>query len=232
MLNAWRRVVGEVYTFKASDQSLHSPHRLVTFTDGILAIAATVLVLDLSIELDTRGNDLVRQLHHQLPVLWSVFLGFIWIAGSWVLSHRQVRQLRGVDHYMSLFILASNLTLTLIPFATRMLAAGYGHRDFWVGVEAVSVVILVTTMISVYSARYALHRGLLVSQPAPRTKGQRHPIGLIIWYVIVALSVIAVVIAPFAPWVALAIVVLTRLSALLPLRSDRRGEPGDVDLAA
>lgn len=221
MASRFRKIINEVYTVKAADQSLHSPKRLVTFTDGILAIAATVLVLDLTIEADAATHTLTDQLRDLVPVLWSVFLGFVWIAGTWVLSHRQVRQLKGVDHYMSLYILASNLTVTLIPFATRMLAAGYGKSDFWVGVEAVSVVILISTMISVFSARYAHHRGLLISPPPVHQRGQRHPIGLIIWYVIVALSVFAVIVAPIAPWVALAIIVLTRISALMPLRSDR-----------
>lgn len=221
-------VLRQVYTLSPRDQALHSTHRLVVFTDGILAIAATLLVLDLKVGDDVVGNALSQQVRSQGASLASIFLGFLWIAGTWVLSHRQIRQLRGVDHYMSLYILASTLTVTLIPFATKLLAAGYGKADFWVGVEAVSTVILISTLLSVLSARYAHRHGLQIAPPPARPKGQHRPVSLIIWYVIVALSVLAVVIAPLAPWPALGIIVLTRVSALMPLGSDRRGQPGDI----
>ena len=228
MSRSIRGVIDEVYTFTAGEQGIHATHRLVTFIDGILAIAATVLVLDLKVDTDIAHHHLATQIREQGPTLLATLLGFVWIAGTWVLSHRQVRQLRGVDHYMSLFILASTLTVTLIPFATKLLAAGVGHPDYWVGVEAVSVVILLSTLLSVWSARYAHARGLLLVATPARTRGQRRPVALIIWYVIVALSVLAVALAPWAPWVALAIIILTRISALLPLRSDRAGQPGTV----
>ena len=228
MARSVRGVIDEVYTFTSTDQGVHATHRLVAFIDAILAIAATVLVLDLRVDGDLAHHHLATQIREQLPTLLATLLGFVWIAGTWVLSHRQVRQLRGVDHYMSLFILASTLTVTLIPFATKLLAAGVGHADFWVGVEAVSVVILLSTLLSVWSARYAHARGLLLVATSSRTRGQRRPIALIIWYVIVALSVLAVLLAPFAPWIALGIIILTRISALLPLRSDRAGQPGTL----
>jgi hypothetical protein len=44
------------------------------------------------------------------------------------------------------------------------------------------------------------------------------------------LVLLAVLTAPFVPWFALACVVVTRISALLPLGSDRAGLPGDLDL--
>lgn len=221
-----KRLFSEVYTLNSKDQALLSAHRLTIFADGILAIAATLLVLDLKVEIDGKSHGLWSQIHHQLPQLFSILLGFLWIAGSWVLSHRQVRQLKGVNHYMALYILASTLTITLIPFATKLLAAGYGHSDFWIGVEAVNAVILVSTLLSVASARYAHRHDLMLVSTPPRKKGQPRPIALVIWYVVVFLSFVAVLLAPFAPWVAFGIIVLTRLSALMPLRSDRVGAPG------
>jgi uncharacterized membrane protein len=224
--NTWvrRGALRQVYTFRAREQAVHPTTRLVYFTDAILAIAATVLVLNLKVVAETTPKlGLSHQITDERPLLFSVLLGFIWIIGGWVLSHRSLRQLRGVDHYMTLFVIASTLSITLIPFSTLLLANGYNHPDFWIGVEAVSCVVLVGTVLSALSTDYAHRRGLIVGTPAP---SQRH-VALVIWYTVMALVVLAVVLAPFAPWVALAIVIVTRVSALLPLASDRAGYAGD-----
>jgi uncharacterized membrane protein len=213
-----RGVLRQVYTFHASEQAVHPATRLAGFTDAILAIASTVLVLNLTVHADVAGDGLARQIDHQRAALLSVLLGFVWIIGGWVLSHRSLRQLRGVDHYMTLFVVSSTLSITLIPFAVLLLANGYGHPDFWIGVEAVSSVVLVGTVLSAFGTDYAHRHGLLVAS-AP----SQHRAALMIWYGVLGLVVLAVVLAPFAPWVALTIVVITRLSALLPLASDRVG---------
>lgn len=211
-----------VYTFRAADQAVHPATRLSGFTDAILAIAATLLVLQLTVGKETHRSGLVHKIAVQDAALVSVLLGFVWIAGAWVLSHRSLRQLRGVDHYMTLLVLASTLSITLIPFATQLLAKGYGHRDFWVGVEAVSLVVLLGTVLSALGTDYAHRHGLLAAAASP----EQRRAALAIWCAITSLVVVAVVIAPWAPWLAFSIVVLTRVSALLPLSSDRLGFGG------
>jgi uncharacterized membrane protein len=212
----WQRI----YTFRPEDQAPHHAGRLIGFTDGILAIAATVMVLELKVAGDTPGHGLWHQIVEQRAVLVATFLGFLWITGAWLLSHRQLRQLRAVDHYMTVLVLASVLSFCLIPFATQMLAQGYGHADFWVGVEAVSIVILVGNVFSFLSTRYAHRHGLLLRTNADPTSRKW---ALWIWYVVSAMIVLAVIIAPWAPWFALTLVLLTRVSAVLPLGSDRKG---------
>jgi uncharacterized membrane protein len=221
-------LVHRIYTFASRDQAVHPVTRLAVFTDAVLAIAATVLVLDLHVVGDVPGDGLTHQIYEQRATLVSVLLGFLWITGTWVLSHRSLRQLRGVDHYMTLLVVGSALTVTLIPFATLLLGEGYGHPDFWVGVEAVSLVILLGVVLSALGTDYAHRRGLLASASDPA--GRRAALG--IWYAVIGLVVLAVVTAPFAPWFALGCVVVTRISALLPLRSDRVGMPGDPGVTA
>jgi uncharacterized membrane protein len=222
-LSWWQRV----YTFRAEDQASHHAGRLIGFTDAILAIAATVLVLELTVRPETPHDTLVNQVHVLAPLLVATFLGFLWITGAWLLSHRQLRQLRAVDHYMTVLVLASSLSICLIPVATAMLAEGYGHADFWVGVEAVSVVILIGNVFSFMSTRYAHRHGLMLGSNAdPETRRW----ALRIWYVVSWMIVLAVIIAPWLPWLALSLVLLTRVSAVLPLGSDRRGySPATLD---
>ena len=156
-----RGFLSQVYTFRARDQAVHATTRLAGFTDAILAIASTVLVLNLTVSPESGGGSLAHQVDTQRAAILSVLLGFIWILGAWVLSHRALRQLRGVDHYMTLLLIAGTLSITLIPYATLLLANGYGHPDFWVGVEAVSLVVLIGTVLSALGTDYAHRRGLL-----------------------------------------------------------------------
>jgi uncharacterized membrane protein len=213
-----RGFLSQVYTFRARDQAVHPTTRLGGFTDAILAIASTVLVLNLTVRAEAVGGTLSTQIDHQHAAILSVLLGFIWILGAWVLSHRAL-----VDHYMTLLLVAGTLSITLIPFATLLLANGYGHADFWVGVEAVSLVVLIGTVLSAVGTDYAHRHGLIVASADPTHRRA----ALTIWYAVMALVVLATVIAPFAPWVSLVIVIVTRVSALLPLGSDRAGYTGD-----
>jgi len=213
------RFLRHVYTFRAADQAVHPATRLAGFTDAILAIAATLLVLQLTVTADRPGHGLGHQIWSQRAALVSVLLGFIWIAGAWVLSHRSLRQLRGVDHYMTLLVIASTLSITLIPFATLLLAHGYNHGDFWVGVETVCLVVLIGTVLSALGTDYAHRHRLLAAAASP----EQRRAALTIWYAVTTLVVVAVLVAPWVPWLAFVIVVFTRLSALLPLYSDRVG---------
>jgi uncharacterized membrane protein len=218
--------LGMVYTFRPEDQAVHPAGRLAGFTDAILAIAATLTVLNLTAlpENEPLGGALGHQIDRQWPILLSTLLGFMWITGTWVLSHRQMRQLRGADHYMTLFVIARALVITLIPWATLLLARGFSHDDFWIGVEAVALVVLVEQLFAALGTDYAHRRGLLVELSTPGAA----KIALRIWAFFIVLTIIACVSAPWIPWFALAIIILTRISSLLPLGSDRKGLAGDI----
>ena len=108
-----------------------------------------------------------------------------------------------------------------------MLARGYGRHDFWIGVEAVSLVSLVGVMFSALATYYGRRRGLMLQT----VSSSSHNAAMFIWYAVIAMVVAAVALARVAPWVSLALVVLTRLSAVMPLASDRAGLAGDLGSA-
>jgi uncharacterized membrane protein len=220
-------LLARVYTFNPRDQAVHPAGRLAGFTDAILAIAATLTVLNLTTALDRPGNSLAHQLDAQKAVLLSTLLGFMWITGAWVLSHRALRQLRGADHYLTLLVIARSLVITLIPFATSLLARGFGHDDFWVGVEAIAIVIFIESIFAASCTYYAHRRHLNVATASPAERA----FAMRVWFVVIAAVVVACVSAPWSPWFALAIVVLTRVSSVLPVGADRRGLFGDVGTA-
>ena len=63
--NDWRAFARKIYSFRARDQAVHATVRLAVFTDAILAIAATVLVLDLHVTSAQPGSGLIHQIDAQ-----------------------------------------------------------------------------------------------------------------------------------------------------------------------
>ena len=98
-----------------------STARLETFADGVFAIAATLLILN--VEVPELGE---HSLAHELVRLWPAYVGyavsFLTIGIIWVNHHTVLQQLRGIDRtflFINVFFL---LCIAFIPFPTRLLA--------------------------------------------------------------------------------------------------------------
>jgi len=105
--------------------------RVEAFSDGIFAIAATLLVLEIrvpSLGADAQPGELARQLAN----LWPSYLTFVISFGStlvtWVNHHNATRML----HRSSKAFLYANgfllLAITFIPFPTAVLARYIGTK--------------------------------------------------------------------------------------------------------
>jgi TMEM175 potassium channel family protein len=102
-----------------------STARLEAFSDGVFAIAITLLVLDLDVpEPDTlHGGSLAQALAHQWPAYFAYLVSFLVIGIIWINHHTMCALSRQVDRrtlFANLFLL---LTVSVIPFPTRLLAA-------------------------------------------------------------------------------------------------------------
>jgi uncharacterized membrane protein len=106
-----------------------STNRLEAFSDGVFAVAITLLVLDIKVpEHSTR-------LGHDLGLIWPHYLAyvvsFITIGIIWINHHAMIGRLRQTDHA----ILALNTLLLMIvaalPFTTSLMATYLkeGHGD-------------------------------------------------------------------------------------------------------
>lgn len=106
------------------DADLGGTARLEAFSDGVFAIAITLLVLDLAVparaELD--GRSLASALGHEWPSFAAYLVSFLVIGIIWVNHHAMLRLARRVDRivlFANLFLL---LTVSVLPFPTRVLA--------------------------------------------------------------------------------------------------------------
>ena len=195
--------------------------RLETFSDGVFAIAATLLVLEFSV-----GSG--RNLGHQLVHLWPAYLAyvtsFVTIGIIWMNHHHTVSLIGRVDRPM-LFV--NNLLLLVVaflPFPTK-LVGDYLNKD---GEKAATLAYAATFVVMAamhqvwwqYARRNRRLIGDGVSDAALRAVDRAYAPG-------VAMYGAVLVLAFFSP---LAAVFLTFAIAAFYLPSaalfDRGGEPG------
>jgi len=95
-----------------------SPARLEAFSDGVLAIAATLLVLELHVP--DAGQDLGPALIAQWPSYIVYVVSFATIGIIWVNHHGLFVHVRRVDRTLLFLNLLLLLAVSLIPFPTAV----------------------------------------------------------------------------------------------------------------
>lgn len=103
-----------------------STNRLETLTDGIFAIAMTLLVFGLSIP-DPDRTPLLTKLGHLLPNVLSVIVSFVILGVVWVATHSQFQYIRRADHALIWLNLSFLLCVTLVPFSAGVLGRYTGQ---------------------------------------------------------------------------------------------------------
>ncbi len=101
-----------------------SSRRLEAFSDGVFAIAITLLVLDLAVppREGTPEGGLAAALGHQWPAYFAYLVSFLVIGIIWVNHHSVFVRVRLVDRPVLFANLLLLLTVSVIPFPTRLLA--------------------------------------------------------------------------------------------------------------
>jgi uncharacterized membrane protein len=100
-----------------------SPNRLEAFSDGVFAIAITLLVLDIHVPPPEPGTDLAAELGGQWPSYVAYAVSFLTIGIIWINHHAMIRRLRAIDHGIMTWNLALLLFVGLLPFTTALMAA-------------------------------------------------------------------------------------------------------------
>ena len=138
--------------------------RLETFSDGVFAIAATILVLEIGV--DTAGD-----LGDALLDLWPSYLAyatsFLTIGIIWINHHYCVQVMNRVDRTLLFINLILLLTVAFLPFPTKLVAEYLDKPDERAAVFAYDATFVV--MAIVYNAwwRYASTGRRLIAQTVP-----------------------------------------------------------------
>jgi uncharacterized membrane protein len=93
--------------------------RLETFSDGVFAIAATLLILDVRL---TGHGSVTHQLVHAWPAYAAYAISFATLGIIWVNHHTVFEQIDRVDRTFLFINVLFLMVIAFIPFPTRVLA--------------------------------------------------------------------------------------------------------------
>ncbi|GFO68213.1 hypothetical protein GMLC_17920 [Geomonas limicola] len=182
--------------------------RLEAFSDGVLAIIITIMVLEMKVPI---GTDLAA-LKPILPVFLSYLLSFVYIGIYWNNHHHMlhtVRQVTGTILWANLHLL---FWLSLFPFVTGWV----GHNHLAPAPMALYGVVLLLAALAYFQLQRAIIRSqgtdsLLAKAVGRDVKGKLSSI----------LYASAVLLAYLSPWCSAALYIIVALMWLIP---DRRIE--------
>jgi uncharacterized membrane protein len=194
-----------------------SPTRLEAFSDGVLAIAITLLVLNIHVP-PVGKPDLAHELGAQWPSYAAYLTSFLTIGIIWINHHAMIRRLREVDHAVMTLNLLLLLTIGVLPFTTA-LAAEYINQSHG---QHLAVAIYSGSFLLMAIAFAATNRHILLAKPslhrAPLSEHERRDIlrrnvaGLVPYALATAL-------APVSAYATLAICGVIALFYALPFAS-------------
>jgi uncharacterized membrane protein len=158
-----------------------STGRVEAFSDGVFAIAITLLVLEIRIEPE-QFDDLWHALGQEWPAYLAYVTSFLTVGGVWLAHHGLFTRLRYVDPALMRLNVLLLMVAAFLPFPTGLLAeAFHASRE----AERAAVVaygataILIEALLFAAMRYAAAHPELLEGEapkPAERVRDHRGPI--------------------------------------------------------
>jgi uncharacterized membrane protein len=94
--------------------------RIESFADGVFSIAATLLIIDVSVS--ARGGALGHAILHHWPAYAAYAVSFMTIGVMWLNHHTCMRQIGRSDRAFVVINLLLLMCIAFFPFPTRLVA--------------------------------------------------------------------------------------------------------------
>jgi uncharacterized membrane protein len=150
-------------TLRYNDLNAGSVERLAALSDGLFAVAMTLLVLDLRVPAASAVHDeagLVHALLDLLPRLLVYLMSFLTLGIFWAGQQTQLNQLARGDRDLAWLHLAFLFAISLMPFSTSLMAEFITLRTallvYWANVLLLGVMLFAAW-------RYAVRAGLVAA---------------------------------------------------------------------
>jgi uncharacterized membrane protein len=137
--------------------------RTETFSDGVFAIAVTLLVLNIQVP----ASDLRHLWHgiaHQWPAYLSYLTSFVTVGAIWLTHHGLLRRLEYVNNTVMRLNLLLLMAVAFLPFPTKLMAEAIRDADAeraavtFYGASLLVTSLLLSAMWRAVARRPALHR--------------------------------------------------------------------------
>ena len=152
-------------------------NRLESFSDGVMAVAITLLVLALvppTLQ-ETAKHSLVYELGRNWPHYLAYVISFMTIGIIWINHHAMITRLREADHSILILNLVLLMTIAILPFATELMAdylrADHGQK-LAAGVYS-GAFLLMALAFSVLNRHILLARAHMLSADMPLDERRR-----------------------------------------------------------
>ena len=148
-----------------------SPGRLETFADGVFAIAATLLILNVDAQVGEGSGEIGHRLLEIWPSYIAYAVSFVTIGIIWSNHHTVMAQLGRVDRTFMLQNVFLLMCVAFLPFPTRLVAEHLRNRhDLQAAALAYGATMTVMAICYITLWLYATRNGrLLRADSDPRT---------------------------------------------------------------
>ena len=189
--------------------------RIEAFSDGVFAIAITLLIIEIAVPHLENGRDLEDALADLWPSYGAYALSFVMIGIYWANHHSFFGHFRRLDHFFLLLNVFFLMCIAFLPFPTAVLGEHLRHdseRQVAVGFYAFGLLLPAFGWLSVWL--YANARKLVIERLA-----RAYVRGLTVQYLISnACYATAILLSFWSAWAALGLCVGLTLLYLLPPR--------------
>jgi uncharacterized membrane protein len=196
-------------------QSEADTGRLEAFSDGVFAIAITLLIIEVGV--NEEGGSLAHRLAEQWPSYVAFVVSFALIGILWLNHHQMFRSIRTTDHGLFVLNLVLLLVVSFIPFPTKVVGE---ELHGTLADKRTAAVFYGSTFVAVSFAFNALwlwaaHGRRLIEPGVPQSSIDGHTRRTLLS---IPTFAVATLVALWSPEVALILYGIIAVSYLLPYR--------------
>ena len=143
-----------------------STSRLETFSDGVFAIAATLLILNVDSQVPSDVADLGARLLHIWPSYLAYAVSFVTIGIMWMNHHTFMGQIERADRRFLMATIGLLMCIAFVPFPTRIVAEHVRHEGAQDAALLYGFTLVTTAVMFNITWFYAARRGRLLRPDA------------------------------------------------------------------
>ncbi len=148
------------------EEQFVTPARLEAFSDGVIAIAITLLILEIHVPETPEGGAFWTEIERIMPSLVAFVVSFLTIGVMWINHHHLFRVIRRADQWLMILNTLLLMMITFINFPTILIGRYYNTSDYGSAVLFYTGTFAVTALIFNLLWRYASYKGRLLGQHA------------------------------------------------------------------
>jgi uncharacterized membrane protein len=165
--------------------------RVEAFSDGVFAIAITLLILEIRVPPAAGNASLTRALLHLWPSFLAFFSSFTTVGVMWLNHHRLFTLIDKTDDTLIAFNLLLLLGVTWIPFPTGLVAEHLREHEVRIAGLVYATSFFLLALVFNVMWRYAVRARLVATDVNVALITKQYSLGPIMYAVLVLVSALS-----------------------------------------